>query len=139
MNICYLGLGSNQKNPERQIRTAIKSIKNLSSTYVIKTSKLYWTKAWGVSAQQDFCNVVIEVATCLPPHLLLKKCQQIELKHQRIRRKRWGPRTLDIDLLLYGNKTIKNHELVVPHPYMTQRDFVLMPLTEINPQIQLPI
>ncbi|HGF0855462.1 TPA: 2-amino-4-hydroxy-6-hydroxymethyldihydropteridine diphosphokinase, partial [Legionella pneumophila] len=102
MNVCYLGLGSNQKNPERQIRQAIKEIKQIPSTCLIKVSRLYWNKAWGFENQQEFCNVVIEIRTTLLPHKLLKWCQKIENRHKRVRRKFWGPRTLDIDIILYG-------------------------------------
>lgn len=138
MNICYIGLGSNQKSPERQIRRAIESIKNLPHTSVLKVSTLYWTKAWGLQVQQDFCNVMLELSTLLQPCLLLEHCQRIEKKQGRIRKKRWGPRTLDIDIILYGNRIINSKNLKIPHPYMLERDFVLKPLLEINPNIQLP-
>lgn len=138
MNICYLGLGSNQKFPERQIRQAIQSIKTIHSTYVTKFSTLYRSKAWGLSVQQDFLNLVLEINTSLSPELLLEKCRAIELKHRRIRRKKWGPRTLDIDILLYGDKIIKTSNLTIPHPHMLSRDFVMIPLLEINPKIIIP-
>ena len=137
MNLCYLGLGSNQKCPERQIRQAIESIKKIRSTAVLKVSSLYWSKAWGLQVQQDFCNVVVEVITQLPPQLLLKCCSDIEKKQGRIRKRRWGPRTLDIDIILYGSRTINTHNLCIPHPHMTARDFVLTPLLEINSNIKL--
>ncbi len=135
MNRCYLGLGSNQKNPTRQLRLAIKAIKTIPHTSLNKTSSFHWTKAWGVSAQQDFCNAVIEINTFLPPLLLLKWCQKIEYKQGRIRKKPWGPRTLDIDILMYGKKRINTDKLTVPHPHMLVRKFVLMPLLEINPKV----
>lgn len=138
MNTCYLGMGSNQKGPERQIRTAIEEVRKLPTTHVTKVSKLYWNKAWGVQAQQDFCNVIIEIKTRLSPQLLLKQCQLIEKKHQRVRRKHWGPRTLDIDIILYGNRSVHTHDLVIPHPLMLKRDFVLIPLLEIKPSIKFP-
>ncbi|MCL9685016.1 2-amino-4-hydroxy-6-hydroxymethyldihydropteridine diphosphokinase [Legionella maioricensis] len=137
MNVCYLGLGSNQKFPERQIRQAIESISNIPSTSVIKTSSLYWNQAWGLQVQQDFCNAIVEITTLLPPLLLLKHCKKIEHKQGRIRKKRWGPRTLDIDIILYGNRRVNTKKLTIPHPYMQSRDFVLLPLLEINPNIQL--
>lgn len=139
MNLCYLGLGSNQKFPERQIRQAVESIKKMRSTAVLKVSSLYWNKAWGLQVQQDFCNVIVEIVTQLPPQLLLKYCKQIEEKQGRIRKRHWGPRTLDIDIILYGSRNINTHNLSIPHPYMTVRDFVLTPLLEINPSIQLPL
>jgi 2-amino-4-hydroxy-6-hydroxymethyldihydropteridine diphosphokinase len=137
MNLCYLSLGSNQKFPERQIRNALKSIKNLRSTSILKVSNLYWSKAWGLQVQQDFCNVIVEIMTLLPPVLLLNCCKKIEKKQGRIRKKRWGPRTLDIDIILYGTRRMNTKNLSIPHPHMLSRDFVLIPLLEINPQIQL--
>ena len=138
MNVCYLGLGSNQKFPERQIRQAIKAIKTIPSTSLLKVSKLYRSKAWGLDVQQDFYNAVVEITTLLTPSLLLSCCQNIENKQGRIRRKHWGPRTLDIDIILYGKRTIKTNNLKIPHPYMLLREFVLTPLLEINPRILIP-
>ncbi len=132
MNQVFLGLGYNQKYPLRQLRQAIHSIKSLPRTSVIKCSSFYWTKAWGLQTQQDFCNIVIEITTVLPPLKLLKLCQRIEKKQGRIRKRHWGPRTLDIDILLYKDRTIKSKLLTVPHPFMLTRDFVLDPLSEIT-------
>jgi 2-amino-4-hydroxy-6-hydroxymethyldihydropteridine diphosphokinase len=132
MNRCYLGLGSNQKGPERQIRQAVKSIRTLPSTQVRKVSKPYWNKAWGVETQQDYCNVVIEVTTILAPSLLLALCKNIERKQGRIKKRHWGPRIIDIDVILYGTRSIKTPKLTIPHPYFLQRDFVVKPLLEIN-------
>lgn len=138
MNKCYLGLGSNQKEPERQIRRAIKAIQSIPLTCVTQASKCYWNKAWGMETQQDFCNVVVEVLTRLSPHALLKKCNAIEKQQARVRKKRWGPRTIDIDIILYGNRKISTRTLCVPHPHMMTREFVLHPLLQINPSLQLP-
>ena len=129
---CYLSLGSNQKTPERQIRLALIALSHLPSTSVLKVSNLYWNKAWGLQVQQDFCNVVVEILTNLSPSYLLKFCQQIEKQQGRIRKRRWGPRTLDIDIILYGSRRIKTKNLIIPHPYMHLRDFVLVPLAEIS-------
>jgi 2-amino-4-hydroxy-6-hydroxymethyldihydropteridine diphosphokinase len=138
MNLCYLSLGSNQDYPERQIRLAIKAIRTIPYTVVIKISKLYWNKAWGLHGQQDFCNSVVEITTLLTPSVLLHFCKKIEKKQGRIRKRRWGPRTLDIDIILFGNRNIRTKNLTIPHPYMLKRDFVIIPLLEINPCIQLP-
>ncbi|TIE22736.1 2-amino-4-hydroxy-6-hydroxymethyldihydropteridine diphosphokinase [Legionella pneumophila] len=138
MNVCYLSLGSNQKNPERQIRQAIKEIKQIPSTCLIKVSRLYWNKAWGFENQQEFCNVVIEIRTTLLPHKLLKWCQKIENRHKRVSRKFWGPRTLDIDIILYGYRLIRTKDLIVPHPCFHLRDFVLVPLRELNSNLKIP-
>ncbi|MDR3502535.1 MAG: 2-amino-4-hydroxy-6-hydroxymethyldihydropteridine diphosphokinase [Legionella sp.] len=131
MNICYLGLGSNQKSPERQLRRAVRAISALRSTSLTKVSRFHWTKAWGLQGQQDFCNAVVEIRTTLAPVQLLRACQHIEKQQGRVRKKRWGPRVIDIDILTYGNKTIQINNLTIPHPYIASRDFVLQPLYEI--------
>ncbi|KTC90249.1 2-amino-4-hydroxy-6-hydroxymethyldihydropteridine diphosphokinase [Fluoribacter dumoffii] len=137
MNVCYLGLGSNQQMPERQLRQAIKSIKALRHTVVTKVSSFYWTKAWGLQGQQDFCNAVIELITYLSPLQLLNACQKIEKQQGRVRKKRWGPRIIDIDLLFYENRVIRSKKLTLPHPHIQARDFVLNPLMEINPNYKI--
>lgn len=139
MNRCYLSLGSNQKAPERQIRNAINAIKKLPGTSIHKVSDLYWTKAWGVQTQQDFCNNVVAINTLLKPDLLLKHCQNIEQKQGRVRKKRWGPRTLDIDIIFYGNRVIKKKQLTVPHPFFLSRDFVVNPLKELISEKKWPV
>ncbi|MFJ1267496.1 2-amino-4-hydroxy-6-hydroxymethyldihydropteridine diphosphokinase [Legionella lytica] len=131
MNVCYLGLGSNQKSPERQLRQAIRAIRALKSTSLTKISSFHWTKAWGLQGQQDFCNAVIEIHTTIAPLQLLRACQQIEKQQGRVRKKRWGPRIIDIDILTYGNKTIQINNLIIPHPYIASRDFVIQPLSEV--------
>ena len=132
MNLCYLGLGSNQRSPERQLRRAIQSIKKLRAISVTKISSFYWSKAWGLSNQQDFCNAVIEIHTTLPPLKLLKACQLIEYQQGRIRKKHWGPRVIDIDILIYQDRIIQSKRLTLPHPHIMSRDFVLTPLSEIK-------
>lgn len=139
MNVCYLGLGSNQQVPERQLRKAIKSIRALHSTVVTKVSSFYWNKAWGLQGQQDFCNAVIELHTLLSPLHLLNLCQQIEKKQGRVRKKHWGPRIIDIDILFYEDQIIQSKKLVIPHPQIQSRDFVLIPLMEINPNYKLKL
>ncbi len=139
MNVCYLGLGSNQQVPERQLRKAIKSIKGLHSTVVTKVSSFYWNKAWGLQGQQDFCNAVIELHTLLSPLHLLNLCQQIEKKQGRVRKKHWGPRVIDIDILFYEDQIIQSKKLVIPHPQIQSREFVLIPLMEINPNYKLKL
>ncbi|VEB36090.1 2-amino-4-hydroxy-6-hydroxymethyldihydropteridinepyrophosphokinase [Legionella sainthelensi] len=134
MNTCYLGLGSNQKSPERQLRKVIQSIRALRLTAVTKISSFYWSKAWGLKSQQIFCNAVIEISTRLSPLQLLSACQQIEKKQGRVRKKRWGPRIIDIDILYYEKRIIQSKKLIIPHPYIQLRDFVLIPLNEINPK-----
>ncbi len=131
MNLCYLGIGSNQRSPERQLRYAIELIRTIQATSVTQISRFHWTKAWGVTKQQNFCNAVIEVVTSLTPKQLLRACQQIEKQQGRVRKKRWGPRVIDIDILFYGNRSVHTHNLTIPHPHLFSRDFVMIPLKEI--------
>lgn len=129
---CYLGLGSNLKSPERQLRQALTKIKKLPRCSLTQISSVYTNPAVGLKAQPNFCNMVVSLKTSLPPEKLLQYCQAIELKHQRIRKKKWGARTLDIDLLLYGDQKIHTPFLTIPHPQMLNRDFVMIPLLELS-------
>lgn len=130
---CYLGLGSNLRGPRRQLNRAVASLRTLPRSTILKQSRVYFTTPVGVRAQPHYCNQVIVIQTTLPAHALLRRCQAIEQKQHRIRKRRWGARTLDIDILLYGQHVIQTHDLVVPHPEMLNRDFVLVPLLEIAP------
>lgn len=138
MTLCYLGLGSNLRSPERQLRQATLLLNKVPRSVVMSASKIYSSQPWGIRSQPPYCNMVIALHTSLSPERLLHYCQQIENKQQRLRKKRWGARTIDIDVLLYGNHVINKHNLVVPHPEMLNRDFVLVPLLEIKPTILLP-
>ena len=97
-----------------------------------KISSFYWTKPWGLQGQQDFCNAVIEISTLLQPLELLIACQKIEKQLGRVRKKHWGPRVIDIDILYYGQRTICIKNLIIPHPYISSREFVLRPLKDIT-------
>ena len=136
MNVCYLGLGSNQKSPERQLRQAIRALKSLNTISITKISSLHRTKAWGLHRQQNFCNAVIEIVTVLTPQQLLRACQKIEAQQGRVRKKRWGPRVIDIDILTYGKRNVRSKDLIIPHPQMMVRDFVLNPLREVNDYVK---
>jgi 2-amino-4-hydroxy-6-hydroxymethyldihydropteridine diphosphokinase len=138
MTLCYLGLGSNLRSPERQLRRAIILLKRLPKSTVVAISNIYFSRPYGVHSQPPYCNMVIALNTSLPAHSLLRFCQRIENIQQRVRKKRWGARTLDIDVLLYGKQMINHPNLIVPHPEMVKRDFVLVPLLEISPNAQLP-
>lgn len=132
MTLCYLSLGSNLGDPQRQLRRAIKHIKQIEGTSLLKVSSLYFNKAWGRKQQPDFYNAVVAIKTRLPPLKLLSCCQAIERKHNRQRKVRWGARTLDIDIILYGDTSLNLHNLVIPHPRFLERDFVLIPLAEVT-------
>jgi 2-amino-4-hydroxy-6-hydroxymethyldihydropteridine diphosphokinase len=135
---CYLGLGSNLRSPSRQLRQAIASLKKLPRSTVKQYSSLYSSTPAGVHAQPNYKNMAVHLQTSLPPDRLLQVCQAIEQKHNRIRKRHWGARTLDIDVLLYGDQSIQTHDLIIPHPHLLTRDFVLLPLLELAPLASLP-
>jgi 2-amino-4-hydroxy-6-hydroxymethyldihydropteridine diphosphokinase len=138
MTLCYLGLGSNLRHPKRNINQAICTIQKLPRSSLLHKSKLYCSQPYGVQAQPNFYNMVVALKTALSPKQLLMQCQLIEKNHGRLRKKHWGPRTLDIDILLYGGLALASPLLTIPHPDMLRRDFVLIPLLEIAPTVQLP-
>ena len=125
-------------DPQYQLHEAVLAIQSLPHTQLIAQSTWIWSKPVGGVAQPDFLNGVIEVQTTLQPLELLDALQAIEDQQGRVRTLRWGPRTLDLDLLLYGQETINNSRLIVPHPRMKDRIFVLEPLAEIDPNICMP-
>jgi 2-amino-4-hydroxy-6-hydroxymethyldihydropteridine diphosphokinase len=135
MNVtAYLGLGSNLGNPLAQLRSARQAIQALPAVREIAFSSLYRSTPMGPSDQPDYINAVMAIQTCLSALDLLKALQAIELAHGRMRTgERWGPRTLDLDLLLYGQEEIVGNVLTVPHPGLAEREFVLYPLAEIAP------
>ena len=128
---CYLGLGSNLDDPVQQLLSASEEIASLEGVEVVKRSPLYSSQPVGPQNQPDFVNAVLHIKTCLSPLDLLKQLQAVENQHARVRLQRWGARTLDLDLLLYGNQIISLPDLVVPHPEMANRAFVLYPLADI--------
>jgi len=134
----WIGLGSNLDDPHTQVSTALNELAQLPDSSLIMHSSLYRSDPVGPPGQPDYINAVAALDTQLPPEALLDALQAIEQAHQRVRKIHWGPRTLDLDLLLYGNETIATPRLSVPHPFMTQRNFVLWPLAEIAPELILP-
>ncbi len=138
MTIVYIGLGSNMDSPRQHITTAIEAFGEIQSTHIKKVSSLYRSKPVGPQDQNDYINAVVELETTLTPLDLLDKLQAIENEHGRVRNERWGPRTLDLDILMFGDAIINNERLTIPHPEMTNRSFVLMPLAEINADCLIP-
>ncbi len=135
----YIGLGSNLAEPITQLEEAVDHIKHLEHVEISNCSSLYASTPMGPQDQPDYVNAVVEISTSLEPIALLKALQAIEQQHGRVRKaQRWGPRTLDLDILLYGQLRIDQVELVVPHYGMKQREFVLYPLFEIAPELVLP-
>ncbi|NLB51412.1 MAG: 2-amino-4-hydroxy-6-hydroxymethyldihydropteridine diphosphokinase [Syntrophomonadaceae bacterium] len=137
-NTAYLGLGSNMGHKRQNLEYAIEAIDSIEGINVTKCSSFYDTEPWGKTDQEYFLNAVIEIITHLPPQELLKKLQEIEIKMGRQRLEKWGPRNIDIDILLYGDEVLDGQELKVPHPHMRHRLFVLIPLREINSAIKFP-
>lgn len=133
-----VGLGSNIGEKQQNIKNAGKKIAALEGVETVKESSLYVTPPWGKTDQQDFINQVMELETDLSPWKLLQKLQEIEINMGRQRLERWGPRIIDLDILLYGDEIIESEELTIPHPYMYQRLFVLIPLEEINSELIFP-
>jgi 2-amino-4-hydroxy-6-hydroxymethyldihydropteridine diphosphokinase len=134
----WIGLGSNLDDPASQLRGAFGALERLPGTRLVRRSALYRTPPWGDTAQPDFVNAVAEIATLLPPRDLLDALLAIEADSGRVRARRWGPRVLDLDLLLYADRVIKQAGLVVPHPHLHERAFVLLPLADVAPQLQVP-
>ena len=135
----FVGLGSNLDQPLEQVRRAIAALDRLSCTTVLAYSSLYGNAAIGPGSQPDFVNAVVELETELTPHELLDGLQGLEAAQGRARgRLRWAARTLDLDLLLYGDQQVSTDRLVVPHPGLTQRSFVLEPLREIDDSLNIP-
>ncbi|KAF1085805.1 Thiamine-phosphate synthase [Sporotomaculum syntrophicum] len=130
---CYIGLGANIGDSRATIAEALKRLNELPNLTVDTVAPLYRSAPIGYTEQNYFINTVAEVSTTLTPRQLLTALQQIENDLGRVRVMRWGPRTVDLDILLYGEQTILEPELQVPHPRMTQRAFVMVPLADLNP------
>jgi 2-amino-4-hydroxy-6-hydroxymethyldihydropteridine diphosphokinase len=128
----YIGLGSNLGDPVGQIIKAFRELSELPDCRGLNYSSLYRTRPIGPQDQADFINAVATLSTRLGPESLLDELQRLERLHRRIRERRWGPRTLDLDLLLYDQRRIETPRLVAPHPEMGKRAFVLVPLMEIT-------
>ena len=136
--LVYLSLGSNLGDCLKHIREAIRELQQLPNSTFQTCSSLYQTKAIGPGVQNDYINAVCCLHTTLAPDLLLQHLQRIEQQHQRVRRERWGPRTLDLDILLFADQQINSPALTIPHPGIQSRAFVLYPLQEIAPLLILP-
>ena len=131
MAVCYLGVGSNLGNRRKNIKKALDYLVKTKGIKIEKSSRIYETKAVGGVPQGKFLNAAIKIKTSLTPQLLLEVLKKIEKDLGRKNTVRWGAREIDLDILLYGNKVIKIKNLVIPHPRMFEREFVLKPLREI--------
>ena len=136
---CYIGLGSNLETPSEQLRSALSAMAEIPFTQLTKVSSFYLSLPMGPADQPDYVNAVAEIETQLSCKELLLELQAIEQQHGRVRKEeRWGARTLDLDILLYGEHLIDEPDLIVPHYGMKIREFVLYPLAEIAPDLRLP-
>jgi len=138
LNIAYLQLGSNLGNRLQHIEHAkMAIIKDVG--IILKSSAIYETAAWGLTVQPDFLNSVIQISTRFDPFTLLDNLLHIETNLGRVRKEKWAPRTIDIDILFYNHLIIKCTELEIPHPFVHLRKFVLIPLTELNGDLVHPV
>lgn len=135
----FIGLGSNLNQPKTQIKTALIALNNHQNIKVIALSSLYQSPPIDGSKQPDYLNAICKISTDLTALELLYVCQEIETKQHRVREKKWGARTIDLDIILYGVQFIASKQLVVPHPEMMNRPFVLVPLAEIEPDLTIPV
>lgn len=135
----YIGLGSNLGDREAQVRLALDDLARMPSSHLVRASSLYDSEPVGDVEQPNFLNAVAEVETELTARQLLWNLQLIERRLGRTRTRRWGPRTIDLDLLLYGRLILDEPELQVPHPELTRRAFVLVPLVELDPLLVHPV
>jgi 2-amino-4-hydroxy-6-hydroxymethyldihydropteridine diphosphokinase len=134
----YVGVGSNLGDSAARVRAAFESLAALPSTQLVARSRLYRTRPFGPVQQGDFLNAVAGLLTQLSAQEMLTGIRDIEAKAGRVRAERWGPRTLDLDLLVFGDQRIDTPELTVPHPGIAERGFVLAPLADIAPTLHVP-
>ena len=135
----YIGLGSNIGNREENLSRAVDMLGNIAGIRVTRVSSYYNTSPVGYTEQPDFLNAVAELTTSLTAYELLWHCREIEKQLKRERVIHWGPRTIDLDLLLFGDLILEDELLTIPHPRMLEREFVLKPFNEIAPKIVHPI
>lgn len=132
-----LGLGSNIGEKAENIRAALELLAKPGDIEVVRVSKLYRTAPWGVTDQDWFVNACASVRTALSPVELLRRCLGVEAEMKRVRERHWGPRIIDVDVLTYGDETSDTAELKLPHPRITERGFVLVPMADIAPGLVL--
>ena len=133
----FLSLGGNLGDPKKSMASALRLLAGNDGVEVVAVSSLYRTPPWGKLDQPDFLNAAAQLSTMLSPHQLLDLCLETERKLKRVREERWGPRLIDIDILVFGERVIQETGLEVPHPRMLERAFVLAPLAEIAPQFSV--
>ena len=137
--LAYIGLGSNLNSPKQQIKDALIALNSTQDVKVVALSSLYQSKPIDDSKQPDYINAVCQVDTHLTALELLYVCQEIETKQHRVREKKWGARTIDLDIILYGVQVVASKQLIIPHPEMMNRPFVLVPLSELESDLKVPV
>lgn len=135
----YISLGSNMGNKKENLEKAISELSQVKDTFVTKKSEIIETEPFGYKEQDDFLNACVGIKTLLPARELLKELLAIEKRMGRERKIKWGPRIIDLDIIFYGKEVIEEDDLIVPHPYMEYREFVLKPLEEIIPNFVHPL
>ena len=139
MTLVYIALGSNLASPLEQVNAAVKALGEIPDTRLVAVSSFYRTPPLGPQDQPDYLNAAVALETTLAPEVLLSHTQRIELQQGRVRKaERWGPRTLDLDITLFGQAIIHTDNLTVPHYDMYNRGFMLWPLYEIAPSLTFP-
>jgi 2-amino-4-hydroxy-6-hydroxymethyldihydropteridine diphosphokinase len=138
VSLVYIGLGANLDQPQQQLEQALIELAQLPNSTLVSHSSLYHSKPVGPQDQPDYINAVALLETELSPLALLDTLQQLEQDHGRIRKRYWGERSLDLDIILIDQQVIESERLTVPHPFAKQRSFVLIPLSEISPLLIFP-
>ena len=139
MTVAYIAIGSNLASPLEQVNAALKALGDIPERHILAVSSIYRTPPLGPQDQPDYLNAAVALETSLAPEELLNHTQRIELQQGRVRKaERWGPRTLDLDIMLFGNEVINTERLTVPHYDMKNRGFMLWPLFEIAPELVFP-
>ncbi|WP_027356279.1 2-amino-4-hydroxy-6-hydroxymethyldihydropteridine diphosphokinase [Desulfofundulus thermocisternus] len=136
--VAYIGLGSNMGGKKANLKAALELLGRVPGVKILRVAPFYRTEPVGYTDQDWFVNTVAEVETTLSPRELLAACLEVENRLGRVRGVRWGPRVIDLDLLLYNGQVIDEPDLVVPHPLMHERAFVLVPLADLAPDLVIP-
>jgi 2-amino-4-hydroxy-6-hydroxymethyldihydropteridine diphosphokinase len=137
--LAYIGIGSNLDDPAKQVRAAIDALQRLPRSTFVRASRLYRTAPWGRADQPFFVNAAAMISTALSPRELLDALLAIERAQGRTREgERWGPRVIDLDILVYGDVKIDESGLHVPHPHLAERAFALLPLADLDPELEIP-
>lgn len=139
MTLAYIAIGSNLASPLEQVNAAVEALGEIPQSRIVAVSSFYCTPPLGPQDQPDYLNAAVVLETELDPEALLDNTQRIELQQGRVRKaERWGPRTLDLDIMLFGHETINTERLTVPHYDMKNRGFMLWPLYEVAPSLTFP-